>query len=107
MPRLYDKRAWRKLSRAYLIRNPLCAQCQDEGRIVLATQVDHIVAVKDGGTWFDRSNLQALCDKHHGLKTLFAEQGKSLKGVAADGTPLDILHAALDETFILRRSRES
>ncbi len=33
------------------------------------TDVDHIVAVQDGGAPFDRGNLQGLCKQHHSEKT--------------------------------------
>ena len=34
---------WQKESRAFLRANPLCVRCQQEGRYVKATVVDHIV----------------------------------------------------------------
>lgn len=39
-----------------LMDEPLCRECRKAGRIVPATDVDHIVARADGGT-DDRSNL--------------------------------------------------
>jgi 5-methylcytosine-specific restriction protein A len=42
-----------------------------QGRVTLATQVDHIVALVNGGTddRFDDSNRQGLCDPCHDAKT--------------------------------------
>ena len=40
--RLYDKRAWRRESRAFLRANPLCVMCKQLGKTTLATVVDHI-----------------------------------------------------------------
>ena len=37
--------------------------------VSLATDVDHIVPINQGGDPFTRSNLQPLCQHHHGLKT--------------------------------------
>ena len=34
---------WRRVSRLYLKKNPLCAECLKEGRVVPAEVVDHIV----------------------------------------------------------------
>lgn len=86
---LYQSKRWRKTSRAYRINNPLCKQCQrdrDEweaggkiGRepvIKVATSVDHIKALKDGGNPWDWSNLQGLCARHHNEKTLRENEGR-------------------------------
>lgn len=46
----------------------LCQACRRSGALTLATQVDHITALRDGGSNDDR-NLQALCDACHKAKT--------------------------------------
>ena len=47
---------------------PLCVMCKAKGRISLATQLDHIVALVNGGT--DTSdNRQGLCEPCHKDKT--------------------------------------
>jgi 5-methylcytosine-specific restriction protein A len=47
---------------------PLCVMCKAKGRISLATQLDHIVALVNGGT--DTSdNRQGLCTPCHEAKT--------------------------------------
>ena len=51
-----------------LSRNPLCARCEANGRVSVATQLDHIVALANGGT-NDDSNRQGLCDECHRIKT--------------------------------------
>lgn len=71
----YDHR-WRRLRRAYLVANPLCVMCQAEGRVVAATDVDHIIAKRSGGT-DDEANLQALCHSHHSQKTM-SEHGRRM-----------------------------
>jgi 5-methylcytosine-specific restriction endonuclease McrA len=38
----------------------LC-RIQGEGCTVVAAEVDHIVSPRDGGAWFDPSNLRAAC----------------------------------------------
>jgi 5-methylcytosine-specific restriction protein A len=43
--------------------------CQTPGCPRLATDVDHITPLAEGGNRFDRSNLQSLCDQHHKQKT--------------------------------------
>jgi len=63
----YDRR-WQKLRKMFLAANPLCVECQAEGRTVAATDVDHIVPKRAGGTdaW---ENLQGLCHECHSRKT--------------------------------------
>ncbi|WP_241616848.1 HNH endonuclease [Rosenbergiella epipactidis] len=48
--------------------NYLCQSCMQEGKVVAATTVDHIIAKAHGGTDAD-SNLQALCWPCHRRKT--------------------------------------
>ena len=44
--------------------------CMEEGRYVKATVVDHIVPHRgDQKLFWDQSNWQALCKRHHDLKT--------------------------------------
>jgi len=49
-----------------LSEEPRCRVCGDES---LPAVVDHIVRVADGGPIVERSNLQRLCRRCHGLKT--------------------------------------
>ena len=55
--------AWRKIRDAYLRDHPDCEVCGD-----VATDVDHIVSRRRGGT-DDDSNLMSLCHTHHSRKT--------------------------------------
>lgn len=63
----YDSR-WRKIRNAFLAAHPLCAECERAGRIVAATEVDHITPLSQGGTHAEE-NLQALCHSCHSKKT--------------------------------------
>ena len=49
--------------------NPLCVECDRKGRVVLATQRDHIVALADGGQDVPE-NTQGLCGDCHEAKSL-------------------------------------
>jgi len=61
---------WRKESKAYLKANPLCVECQAQGRITLGTDVDHIKPHKgDMDLFWRRSNWQTLCSVHHKAKS--------------------------------------
>lgn len=48
--------------------NPLCAHCLERGVVREWTQLDHIVALVNGGT-NDDSNRQGLCDECTKAKT--------------------------------------
>ena len=66
----YD-RNWRRERETYLAAHPLCVLCDQAGRVVPATVVDHIhghAGQADPRFW-DRRNWQALCKKCHDAKT--------------------------------------
>jgi 5-methylcytosine-specific restriction protein A len=74
---------WRKASKEFLKKYPLCVHCKREGRLTPATEVDHIKA--HGGNsklFWNKNNWQALCKSCHSKKT--AEEdggfGNSTKG---------------------------
>lgn len=61
-------RAWMDRRAAWLRANPLCAHCTEQGQTIVATQVDHIIPLWNGGA-DDESNYQSLCVPHHDAKT--------------------------------------
>lgn len=61
-------RPWRRLRDEVLQGNPLCVECERVGRVELAVEVDHRVALAIGGS-NDRTNLQPLCRACHVAKT--------------------------------------
>ena len=65
----YDSKAWRKLSKWFRKKNPLCAHCRDKGIAKEAQLVDHIVPIEQGGEPLSESNLQSLCIPCHNTKT--------------------------------------
>lgn len=55
--------------RAQLFRaSPLCVACEAQGRVTAATQRDHIIPLAEGGA-DDASNVQALCEACHEVKS--------------------------------------
>jgi len=61
---------WQVESKKFLRDNPYCAYCLREGRYTKATVVDHIVPHRgDMDLFWDKSNWQGLCVKHHNKKT--------------------------------------
>ncbi len=65
---------WRRLRNWYIKTHPLCATCEAKGRLVAATDVDHIVPRSKGGE-DDEDNLQSLCRHCHSTKTASADGG--------------------------------
>lgn len=63
---IYTTKRWKTMRRQVLSEQRWCATL---GCPNLATQVDHIVPVAQGGASFDRSNLQGLCPRCHARKT--------------------------------------
>lgn len=59
---------WQKIRKIYLSANPLCVKCEKDNKIVPATEVDHIMPLKRGGT-NEETNLQGLCKPCHSRKT--------------------------------------
>lgn len=55
--------AWQQRRKAHLHDNPWCVMCGQT-----ATDVDHIVPVRDGGS-SEPGNLQSLCHRCHSRKT--------------------------------------
>lgn len=72
---------WEKIRAAYLATNPLCVVkgCPPHP----ATEVHHIVAVKDGGT-NDFVNLRSYCHKHHSKRTAHDQPGGFIKRLRAN-----------------------
>ncbi len=63
-------KAWQKARANYLASHPLCVECMKEGRYEKATDVDHIVPHRgDRKLFWDEGNWQALCHRHHSIKT--------------------------------------
>lgn len=61
-------RAGQEIRAAFLRLHPLCLKCYAKGLIVVATEVDHIVALTNGGEDTER-NKQALCVPCHQEKS--------------------------------------
>lgn len=59
---------WRRVRLAHLRREPLCRFCSEFGVTTPATEVDHIVALADGGT-HAASNLRSACHSCHSART--------------------------------------
>ena len=64
----YQSKEWKKL-RAYKFQlNPLCEDCEDEGKTTPTHTVDHIIPRKQGGP-DTLDNLRSRCKHHNAIKT--------------------------------------
>ena len=61
-PATANPRRWRVVRRLVLKRDGYrCRACGKAGRL----EVDHVIPVQFGGSWWDVEGLQALCRAHH------------------------------------------
>lgn len=59
----YHTWKWARLSRAFRMEHPLCEECKRKGILRPSTCVDHIIPWPIcADRFYDRSNLQALCE---------------------------------------------
>lgn len=60
----YDKK-WETVRLLKLRDAPLCEMCEKNGKLVVATEVHHIVPVSEGGDCYMLDNLMSLCHSCH------------------------------------------
>lgn len=69
----YDS-AWRRHRLVYLARHPLCNDCLAAGRVVVATDVHHVIKLRERPDLKTvESNLMALCSPCHDTRTARGE----------------------------------
>lgn len=67
---------WQKLRNRFIAQHPFCEQCMKQGRLTIATDIDHIKPHRgDPILLFDEENLQALCHACHSRKTASEDGG--------------------------------
>jgi 5-methylcytosine-specific restriction protein A len=87
-------RTLQRIRRAWFTEHPLCAECERNGRVSLAVELDHIIALTNGGKDFDQDdgkNRQGLCKECHEKKTA-ADLGHKPTGCDINGFPTDPRH---------------
>ena len=66
------RHTWRyvKMRKRFLAEHPLCAECERQGVVTPAQELDHIIPVEKAPELFwDVENLQGLCKRDHLEKT--------------------------------------
>ncbi|HBO0862562.1 HNH endonuclease [Pseudomonas aeruginosa] len=67
---------WQQARARYLAKHPLCRLCSDAGKVVEATEVDHIIPHRgDTELFWQESNWMALCKVCHSKKTATEDGG--------------------------------
>jgi 5-methylcytosine-specific restriction endonuclease McrA len=66
-----------------LKRDPLCQACAAKGLVVEATEVDHWLAISQGGDPWADSNLVSLCKRCHSFKTRCEQTGDAFPPIVA------------------------
>ena len=67
--KVYNSRKWRKFSKDFKERNPVCVKCKEKGIVKASAVTDHIQRVNAGGDHYNEDNLQALCRSCHNSKS--------------------------------------
>lgn len=67
--KLYNARFWKKQRSIQLSKNPLCAACLIDGRVVQAEHIDHVFPHRQDNDKFRINLFQSLCASHHSEKT--------------------------------------
>ena len=66
--RVYKGRTLQRERARLFNANPLCAECERQGRVTVATIRDHIIPLAEGGQ-DTADNIQGLCEECHNKKT--------------------------------------
>ena len=77
-------RKLQEIRQAHFRLHPLCVRCKGLGRVTVATQLDHIVALDNGGT-DTPGNRQGLCDACHEIKTAIDMGYRPRRRIGIDG----------------------
>ena len=74
--------------RAHVLRiEPLCRTCRAKGKVTVATEVDHIIPLHQGGEEFDPDNCQPQCHDCHAEKSARDEGKRPKVAIGIDGWP--------------------
>lgn len=85
--------AWDKARRTFLAHHPHCAMCAKSGQTVAASVVDHVIPHRgDQALFWDKTNWQPLCAKHHNATKQRMERRAEAFGADVAGRPLDPAH---------------
>ena len=90
--RWYDTSRWQKRRRYQLAKEPLCRMCAVEGKVTVATIVDHVIPHRHNRELFYFGELQSLCLMHHNQTKKQLENKGYVNDIGKDGWPIDRNH---------------
>jgi len=95
---LWGRERWRRIAKAKLQRDPLCAFCFAEGKVVAARVADHKTPHHNDLRlfWVPLDELQSLCLNCHNSRKRYEERHGFRRDVGPDGYPLDPRHPGFD-----------
>jgi 5-methylcytosine-specific restriction enzyme A len=85
----YQLGVWKRARQYQLQCEPLCQQCQREGRVTPATQVDHIEPHRGDWNAFRYGAVQSLCLDCHSRKTRAENGCRIRRRIGFDGMPIE------------------
>jgi len=85
----YNLQSWRTRARHQLMTHPLCALCEERGRVTPAMIADHHPGHGGDYTKFRLGPLRSLCASCHNSRS--GERGYS-DAIGVDGYPIDARH---------------
>ena len=80
-------RAGQEARRRRADQHPLCVACLAQGLVTPTVEIDHVLALKDGGTDTD-DNVQGLCAGCHAAKTARDMGYRQRIEIGLDGWPV-------------------
>lgn len=86
----YNSARWRKISRYHRGDNPLCAECERNGRYTGGDVCDHIIPIIFGGHPTHGHNLQTLCHSCHNKKSAKEKKQPLYASILVDGYLLPV-----------------
>jgi len=85
--------AWQRFRSGKLKREPLCAYCLEMGHTTAATDVHHVLPLRERPDLkLSDSNTVSLCKPCHDGPAQHEEKTGHRRGYSVDGTPLDVNH---------------
>lgn len=74
--KFYSSTFWVRLRKIQLSKQPLCASCLSNGRVVSAEHIDHVFPHRQNPEKFKKNIFQSLCSSCHTLKTQQENKGQ-------------------------------
>jgi 5-methylcytosine-specific restriction protein A len=90
----YGQARWKRMRRAQLRREPLCAFCLKQGKLVPAVVADHIEPHRGNEQLFWHGELRSLCQSCHSGSKQQIERTGFCTDIGRDGWPIDAGHPA-------------